>query len=388
MSRNVMKICYLANAQSIHTQRWAKHFQKRGHEVTIISFQYGEVEGIHTICLSSDVLVSPFRIVKMLPKVQRMVKGINPDILHAHYATSYGLAGALAGKHPFVITAWGSDVLIEPEKSWIYRLMVRFSMSRADLITSMAQHMTAHLIKRKYAAANKIITLPFGVDTEVFNLGRRANRQASRKGKRLVVISTRHLEHGYDVDIFIRAIPKVLDSCKNVRFVVVGDGSLRGKFEKMVASLGVNMYVEFLGKIPHHEMPDVLACADIFVTTSPSDGNNVSLNEAMACGVFPVATDIAANRAWIEHRRNGLLFACRDVDQLAEMITEAIRHPEWRERTMDINWQIIQKRASWPLSMAEMERRYLGLLREEKPKKRGGSGRNYADGCSNRGECS
>lgn len=356
-----MKICYLANAGSIHTQRWAKHFTTRGHEVTVVSFQSGEIERVRTICLSSAISVSPFNIVRLFPQMRRIIREINPDILHAHYATSYGLTGALTGRSPLIVTAWGSDVLIMPEKSWIYRQMIRFSLSRADLVTSMAQHMTNHLIKKGYARADKIITLPFGVDTGIFNLD---HRTANHGMKPSIVISTRHLDHGYDVDIFIRAIPKILHSYEDVRFVIVGDGPLRGQLDKLAASLGVRDHIEFRGKVPHHDMPGILGRSDVFVTTSPSDGNNISLNEAMACGVFPVATNIPANCAWVEHRRNGLLFPCRHVDQLAEMIIEAIQHPEWRLKVMDVNWEIVQTKASWAQSMAEMENHYFRLRRE------------------------
>ena len=358
-----MKICYLANAQSIHTQRWAKHFTTRGHDDAVVSFQFGEIEGVRTICLSSAVSVSPFNIVRLLPKMRRIIREINPDILHAHYATSYGLTGALTGRSPLIITAWGSDVLIMPEKSWIYRQMIRFSLSRADLITSMAQHMTNHLIKKGYARADKIITLPFGVDTGIFNLD---HRTANHGMKPSIVISTRHLDHGYDVDIFIRAIPKILHSHEDVRFVIVGDGPIRTQLEQLAVSLGIIDSVEFRGQISHQEMPKLLGQCDVFVTTSPSDGNNISLNEAMACGTFPVATDIPANRAWIEDHRNGLLFSCHDIDQLANMIIEALRQPEWRQASMAMNLEIVQNQASWSQSMAEMEGHYFRLLHEKR----------------------
>ena len=50
------------------------------------------------------------------------------------------------------MTAWGTDVLVMPEQSWAYRQIVRFALSRADLVTSVANHMTQHLIERGYAA--------------------------------------------------------------------------------------------------------------------------------------------------------------------------------------------------------------------------------------------
>jgi glycosyltransferase involved in cell wall biosynthesis len=291
--------------------------------------------------------------------MRRIIQEINPDILHAHYATSYGLAGALVGINPLIITAWGSDVLIMPEKSWIYRQMVCFSLSRADLITSMAQHMTRYLVEKGYATAGKIITLPFGVDTEVFNLNKRTRVHGDRPS---FVISTRRLDNGYDVDTYIRAIPKVLNSCMNARFVIVGEGPARTQLEELAVSLGVIGSLEFVGHISHQEMPKLLGQCDVFVTTSPTDGNNISLNEAMACGAFPVATDIPANRAWIENHRNGLLFSCRDVDQLADAIIEALGQPEWRQASMAMNWEIVRTRASWLQSMAEMECHYFRLL--------------------------
>jgi len=357
-----MKICYLANARSIHTQRWAKHFLSQGHEVTVISYQSGEIEGVRTICLSSAASVSQLNILLLLSRVRRIVREIRPDILHAHYATSYGLAGALTGRSPLIVTAWGSDVLITPEESWVYRQMVRFVLSRADLITSMAQHMTHHLIERNYAAAEKIITLPFGVDTEVFNLNHRTRLHGDELG---VVVSTRRLDPGYDVDIYVQAIPKVLDAYRNARFIIAGDGSLRTQLDKLAASLGVRENIEFRGQISHQDMPKLLGEADVFVTTSPSDGNNISLNEAMACGVFPVATDIPANRAWIEHRKNGLLFSCRDSQQLSDAIIEALRRPEWRQGVTAQNWEIVRTQASWSHSMVEMEFHYFRLLRKK-----------------------
>ena len=287
------------------------------------------------------------------------MRRINPDILHAHYVTSYGLAGALTGRHPLIVTAWGSDVLVMPEESWIYRRMVRFVLNRADLITSMAEHMTRHLIERRYAAAGKVITLPFGVDTDAFNLNQRRRRHGN--GSPLVV-STRRLDHGLDVHLFIQAIPQVLDCYPDSKFVVTSDGTLYSELKELATDLGIARCVEFRGDISHQEMPRLLGQADVFVSTSRSDGNNISLNEAMACGAFPVATNIPANRAWIESGKNGLLFPCHDPDRLAKAIIEALEKPAWRQAIMIDNWEIICSQASWQNKMAEMESWYASLV--------------------------
>lgn len=354
-----MKICYLANAGSIHTQRWAQHFERRGNHVTVISFQPGVIDKIRVVQLGPITSRRRLDMLLHLGRIRALVREIAPDILHAHYATSYGLCGALAGRHPLVITAWGSDVLITPEASWVYRQMVRFALSRADLVTSMAEHMTRHLEERGYAAADKIVTLPFGVDTAVFNPSQRIRPHGDEPA---LVVSTRRLDTGLEVDTFIRAIPKVLNARPDTRFLVVGDGPLRPQLEQLAADLGVATCTEFRGHISQCRMPVLLGGADVFVSTAPSDGNNVSLNEAMACGAFPVVTDIPANRAWIAHGQNGLNFPPRDADQLAAAIIEALRRPEWRQGVMARNWAIVCAKASWSHSMAEMERYYGQLL--------------------------
>lgn len=356
-----MRICYLSNAQSIHTQRWASHFAAQGNQVSVISFEPGSIEGVDVLALSKAIPFHRLNILWNLAKVRSMVWQVRPDILHAHYVTSYGFAGALTGKHPYVVTAWGTDVLIMPEVSRIYRRMVRFAFRRADLVTSMADHMTQLLLQRRYVTAEQVVTLPFGVDTNHFNLNRRSKPHGESP---LKIVSSRWLDVSMDVDTLVRAIPIVMASImdKPIRFIFVGDGPHRQEIEGVARNLKVGDVVEFRGEVKHQDMPFLLGQADVFVSTSPSDGNNISLNEAMACGVFPIATDIPANRAWIDPGKNGLLYPCRDVHQLANQIIEALRRPAWRQDVMPQNSDIVHSRASWLHSMEKMECQYNRLL--------------------------
>jgi len=355
-----VKICYLANAGSIHTQRWAKYFASRGCEITVVSFQPGEIGGVEVFQIGSLSSRHRLNILLNLGRVRRLVRQINPDILHAHYVTSYGLAAALTGRHPLVITAWGTDVLVMPEQSRLYRQIVRFALNRADLITSMADHMTHLLVEKGYAQAQKIMTLPFGVDTEIFNPNRRIPMTSQ---KTPLVVSTRRLHHGLDVHIFLQAIPYVLEDVADARFVVAGDGPLRVRLAEMARDLGIAKRVTFRGEVTQHQMAELLGKADVFISTSPTDGNNISLNEAMACGAFPVATDIAANRTWIRNEKNGLLFTSKNIQELAEKIIKALRNRTWREAIAAENWSIVKNRGNWTREMARMEEMYEALLR-------------------------
>lgn len=357
-----MKICYLANAASIHTVRWARHFAGQGHDITVISFQYGEIERVRSICLTPHTSVSRIQILSLIPQVRRLVRQIKPHILHAHYITSYGLAGALSGWHPFVATAWGDDVLISPEESNLYRMMVKWTLSRADLVTSMAGHMTDLMKERGYASANKILTLPFGVDTRCFNPACRRNRSGVGN---INVISTRHLMAEYDVQTLVKAIPLVLLEYPTARFIIAGNGDQRSTLEAMARQQGIGEYVHFVGFVSHEEMPHLLGNADMFVSTSTTDGNNISLNEAMACGVFPIVSDIPANREWVVEGQNGLFFPVGDIQHLAESMIHAMRLRDSWKAFADKNWMIIEERGSWLVNMAIMEARYQRILKSK-----------------------
>jgi len=289
-----------------------------------------------------------------------MINDLNVDILHAHYCTSYGFIGAFSNKHPLVVTAWGSDILVSPAESILYRYLVRWVFNRADMVTSMADHMTRHMLLRKYVDPKKVITIPFGVDTNEFNPSYKP-KVRDRSG--FLVLSTRRLDRICDVSTLIKAAPIVLKKVPETKFIVASDGPLREELEAMVAQGNLSESLTFAGWIPQNDLPQLLTSSDIVVSTAISDGNNVSLNEAMACGAFPIATDIPANREWLVDGENGLLFPPGNAEALAEKIVSALQNHKLRISAAHLNWEIIQKRASWLFYVEKMEQHYYHLLK-------------------------
>jgi glycosyltransferase involved in cell wall biosynthesis len=81
----------------------------------------------------------------------------------------------------------------------------------------------------------------------------------------------------------------------------------------------------------------------------------------MACGAFPIVTDIPANREWVNSGENGILFNSRDWNSLADAIVRALHDPGLRNRAAKMNWEIVQQRASWQNNMTMMEQQYIRL---------------------------
>ena len=105
--------------------------------------------------------------------------------------------------------------------------------------------------------------------------------------------------------------------------------------------------VQFVGRVPHEGMPDLLSQADIYVSTSLYDGTSVSLLEAMASGAFPVVTDIPSNREWIADGDNGFLVPKENENLLAKKIVEAIRDHRLLGEAHEKNRKLVEQRAYW-----------------------------------------
>jgi glycosyltransferase involved in cell wall biosynthesis len=75
------------------------------------------------------------------------------------------------------------------------------------------------------------------------------------------------------------------------------------------------------------------------------------LLEAMACGLLPVVSDIPANRPWIDHRRNGLLFPTADAVRLAEMLAIAMDDSQLRENALNQNRSRVEAEADMKKNM-------------------------------------
>jgi glycosyltransferase involved in cell wall biosynthesis len=205
-------------------------------------------------------------------------------------------------------------------------------------------------------AGKKISIIPMGVERGFREAGRR--RKRIDQDQSVNVISNRNLSPIYNVSQLIRAIPLVLKEELQTRFFIAGDGQEREKLEKEAKELNVEKSVQFLGSVPHEAMPDLLTKADIYVSTSLYDGTSVSLLEAMAAGAFPVVTDIAPNREWIENGRNGFLFPAHDEFLLAKRILDAIHDKELLERGRKWNQSIVEERALWSVCIEKIKKIY------------------------------
>jgi len=358
-----MKICFLGNAQNPHIISWMNYFSSNDYEVHIISDINNTLNKIKVHYIHEPKLIfipiiyTIIQIWYKVFKIRRILKIIKPDILHAHWATNYGFLAALSGFHPYVLTSHGSDILIDPNKSLISKCFVKYALRKADLINSVADHVTKSIFKLN-VRNNKIVTFQYGIDTSVFNSAGFNNNGESN----IKIISVRDLEWRYNVDMLIKAIPIILIENSNSEFLILGDGPQKNGLINLTRQLSINKHVKFLGLVKHNKISEYYRISDIYVSTSLTDGSSIALVEALACGLFPIVTDIPANREWIIDGKNGFLVSSNSHEELAKKTIIAINDVSFRKSAYIINQNIIYDRARRSKNMKIMETCYNQLV--------------------------
>jgi glycosyltransferase involved in cell wall biosynthesis len=348
----VKRILYVSDAASVHTRRWAEYFRDAGVDVHVASFRPAKIEGVKVHVLGFPRL-GRIGYLLAIPTLRTLMHRLRPDVVHAQYVTSYGFLAAAARLRPLVVTAWGTDVLISSRQSRLLRMLASFAVRRADAVTTVAEHMNP-AVASLGVALGTVSAVPFGVDTSRF-LPPTVERPESPP---LRLICTRNFGPIYDVGTLIDALGAVRKRGLGLRVDLVGDGPLRAELQARVNAAGMEENVTFHGHVDHARLANLLADAHLFVTPALSDGNNVSLNEAMACGSFPIASDIAANAQWIDHHVNGLLYPPGDSGRLADAIALAASEPGLRQRAAVTNRRIVESRADWRFCVERMEETY------------------------------
>jgi glycosyltransferase involved in cell wall biosynthesis len=173
--------------------------------------------------------------------------------------------------------------------------------------------------------------------------------------KKIVLSTRRHVER-CGVEYLIRAVPQILKRDANARFLIVGDGPLLDYHKSLARRLGVEEEVRFLDWVPNDRLPKILSAADVYVSTSFSDGTSASLLEAMACGLTPVVTKIPGNEEWVSEGENGHLVPPGDSEELARGILTVLLDDELRSRMGRANLIITKERADWNLNAMVLQR--------------------------------
>jgi len=358
-----MRICFMAHAASEHTKRFVAHFVDRGHDCHVLSFTPGEVPGARVQVFASARGTSKeggnWQYLARLPQVAAALRSIRPDLVNAHFVTSYGFIAALAhhGRAPVVLRAGGSDVLTLPHRHAAYRLVARVALRRADAIITPAAHLS-DAVRRWVGPRKPILTCQYGVDT------RRFHPRTSGAPDPTACLCNRAWVHNSNIDTILRAMARLKQRGSPARLTLLGGGHLEADIRRQVRALHLEDRVTLVDRVPASRVPDFLHRHAVWISVTSSDGLPMSLAEAMACAAVPIVSDIAAYRDYVHDGRNGLVVPLGDDEALAASILRATGDARFRRRAAAHNWAFVQEHLDYWKNMDTIEDYFQRVVRD------------------------
>jgi len=255
---------------------------------------------------------------------RRALAGVRPDVVHFGDVDPQAMVAArLAGLGRTVVTFHTPE--LDPPDSLRGRALRRVAWRTRPWTIFTSEHDRETGLAAAPIDRARAVVVPFGIDTDRF-----APTSSAEPAGRIVGtvgLLRRQKRH----DLLLEAARIVLAEEPDVRFVVAGEGELRGELERRIADAGLNGRFVLLGE--RDDVPAVLADLDVFALSSDFEGMCLAVAEAMAAGKPVVSTAVGGVRQSVVPGETGILVEPGDAAGLAEGILSLLRDPA-RARAM------------------------------------------------------
>lgn len=280
----------------------------------------------------------PLFTLRMRPRLDvdlKYLKGINQlrrflrkekfDIVHTHLykANTPGRIAAILARVPIIIAnEHNVDSWKKPGQMAADRFLSKFT--NKVIVVSQA-------VKRFYheevgLPENKIEVVYNGVDLEKFSKRvdiekKKEELNIPQDSKVVGIIGRLHPQKGHEY--FLKAAAIVTREIPSVRFLIIGEGTLRDELEKMADRLGLADKTLFTGQ--RRDIAEILSVLDISVLSSLREGFSITVLESMASGLPVVVTDVGGNREVVEESQTGFIVPPENVGALAAAIARILK---------------------------------------------------------------
>lgn len=359
------KILFLADINSPHTRKWITGLASDNFVVGIFSLNqsnsYWWSKNKNIVCLGQNKTTKAGRVFSklnyllFLPRLFYIILKFKPDIVHAHYASSYGLLGALSLFKPLFVSAWGSDIMDFPRKNLFCNWCIRFVMRRAKRI-----FVTSSTLKKEISNyTNKQVTvIPFGINLNEFYSIESNHNDSFTFG------CIKYLEKIYNIDKVILAFNLLVKKYpkRSLKLIIVGNGSEREHLESLIKLYELKNHVEMIGEVPHSSVPYYLNKLDVLVNVSETESFGVSVAEALACKVPVIVSNIDGFRDLIPDKSYGLITQSTHANDILFCMENYLLDNELRNSLAQNGYQFIREKFNWAENLHQMEQMYFEFV--------------------------
>ena len=344
--------------------------KKRGHEVTVVTARLPGLKEREKVNGLSVIRVKPLFMgftTPIMPHLKKTMTELDADIVHGNLPppiTAY-YAGKVC-KHkgiPFILTyhcdvelpsALGSIAVKLYRKTWGKK-----TLDYADklIVTSKSYSATSRDVWQ-----HEHTIVPNAVDTSTFNPkndGTKIRKEYGLADKGMVLYVGRLVYHK-GLEHLVRASMEV----DNAKFVIVGEGDLRPKLERMIEQNNLHDKVVLAGKVPEAQLPQYYAAADVSVLPSVArlEAFGIVTLEALASGIPAVVSNIPGVREVVEEGKDGLHAEPMNPTDLAEKIKTLLADPDMRQRMGEYGRKRVVEKFRYAGIAAQMEQIYKEMI--------------------------
>ncbi|WP_159656083.1 glycosyltransferase [Vibrio atypicus] len=351
-----MKLLVLGDLASVHMKRWTDCLDS-SYETFAFTFAESNVTSIldSNVYFYSSIFHKKSWCVTAIRQLITFFDRVKPDVVHVHYASSYGLLASFLKTNRKVLSAWGSDINY-CERSVLRRLLMRYTLSSYPIVNCASKALAAR--------AEAISTHPsyevfqYGIDTSI------SVKPIQHDVASPIFIINRGFLDIYRVDYVVREFDQYLTNGGKGTLLVYGYGKQTDeeRVREAIKSCDNRHSILFKGKVEHSVLFEFMRNAQYYISIPTTDGAPLALYEAMHIGLYPVVSDIESNRETFSEGYAEFLSDDRKAS-LAVILERLVKYGV-ETKAIEANRTIVQQKYNYQKNTSRMKRIYEGLLQQ------------------------
>lgn len=363
-----MKIIILSDANSIHTIRWVEAIKENNFTILLYSLFKPNEDTIEKYKKLGVIVESPdlrlkiktlrkpnitkLKYITCIYSLKKIINNFKPDLIHAHYASSYGVLAFLSLFKPFFLSVWGSDIYDFPNKNFLNKWILKRVIKSADIICSTSKAMKK-IIELDYERFDTNV-IPFGINTSFF-------KPINKHPKIFTVGTIKSIESYNGIECLLNAAKIIVHdySINKINFLIVGKGSLHKSMKQKTIELKLQNNVKFTGFISHENILKYHQQLSVFIAVSTRESFGVSVLEAASCGVPTITSNIGGLTEVNKHKQTGYIIKPDDSKELADAIVRLFKDDKLRSQLGENARERVCQLFEWNQNINQMMNLYL-----------------------------